>query len=455
MGYEKAANGSGSMHVGGGRGRSFGQRVGVITSAQQTHRPSRRKWPFGRMFAGKPAVAQLGLVGGPDRGPPSARGINLGRTKPATTLITRDAISQLCAVAARAKLRILLRMLVRLPAALLVLGLCLVARATPDAVAPADPHLNARGRAILAWFQELQARAEVKLVSGQFCGWSGACTIETLAKIERATGQWPAVIGLDYCGWKDGEAVIQPEAPNELAKAYWRDGGLVTISWHAPNPANPKGYGGLNDKDVNLRDLLKPGPTHDRWMQSLDRVAAGLDALQQQGVVVLWRPLHEMNGGWFWWGAKPGADFIAVWRQMFDYFTQEKKLHNLIWDFGPNHGQQPVANYYPGDTYVDLTGLDAYTDHIDPRHIDGFPAIVALGKPTGFTEFGPHGPQNPPGDYDYRRFVDGVAKNFPQARRFMSWDQKWNPAENRFAKEFYNDPRIIARAALPRGLAGE
>lgn len=345
-------------------------------------------------------------------------------------------------------------MLSRFPAALLALGLVLVARAAP-ATAPADPDLNPKGRAILAYFQQLQAAPELRLVSGQFCGWSAASSIETLAKIERATGRWPAVVGLDYCAWDEGEAIIETAAPNRIAKSYWRAGGLVTLSWHAPNPASSRGFGGLNDQGVDLQDLLKPGPTHDRWMQSLGTIATGLDALQKLGVVVIWRPLHEMNGGWFWWGAKPGADFVAVWRHMFDYFTHTRQLHNLIWDFGPNHGQRSVNDYYPGDAYVDLTGIDAYTDDIDPEHIQGFPAIVALGKPTGFTEYGPHGASDPTGDFDYRRFLDGIERNFPQARRFLTWDMKWNPAENRFAKEFYNDPRVITRDQLPAGLAGK
>ena len=349
-------------------------------------------------------------------------------------------------------------MLPRFPAVLLALFSVifpLSSGAATAAPAPADPGLNPKGRAVLAYFQQLQASPDLKLLSGQFVGWSGASDIETLAKIERATGQWPAVIGLDYCAWDEGQAVIDVNPPNRLAKLYWKQGGLVTISWHAPNPANPQGYGGLNDKGVDLQDLLKPGATHDRWMKSLDEVAAGLEKLQQLGVVVIWRPLHEMNGDWFWWGAKPGADYIAIWRHMFDYFTHTKQLHHLIWDFGPNHGKLPAADFYPGDTYVDLTGIDAYTDHIDPAHIKGFPEIVALGKPTGFTEYGPHGASNPPGDYDYRRLLEGIATNFPQARRFLCWDMKWNPAENKFAKEFYNDARVITRASLPAGLAGK
>ena len=72
-------------------------------------------------------------------------------------------------------------------------------------------------------------------------------------------------------------------------------------------------------------------------MQELDQLAAGLEELKEAGVVVIWRPFHEMNGDWFWWGAKPPAEFVKVWRHMFDYFTNTKQLDNLLWAYGPNH----------------------------------------------------------------------------------------------------------------------
>ncbi len=345
-------------------------------------------------------------------------------------------------------------MLPRYPAALLAASLLASAALAAGANAPADPELNPKGRAILTWFQQLSASPDLKLVSGQFAGWSGTASLDVLGKIHSATGQWPVMMGLDYCTWVAGEAAIDVKPVNALALAWWRDGGLVNISWHAPNPANPKG-GGLRDKGVNLRDLLAAGtPTHERWLKSLDHVAAGLAELQAAGVIVIWRPLHEMNGGWFWWGGKEPGDFIAVWRHMFDYLTHTKQLHNLIWAYSPNHGGKTAA-YYPGDDAIDLVGLDAYTDHINPEHIRGGPEVVAINKPFGFTEYGPHGASKPPGDYDFRRFLAGVETNFPTARHFLVWDSKWNPAENKFAREFYNDPRVITRAALPAGLAGK
>src|SRR5262245_55875122 len=77
---------------------------------------------------------------------------------------------------------------------------------------------------------------------------------------------------------------------------------------------------------------------------------------------------------------------------------------------------------YPGDTYVDIVGLDAYTDFVDPQHTTGYDELAKLPKPFGFTEFGPHGPQNPPGDYDYLRFLDGVRKKFPKTSFFLAWN---------------------------------
>jgi len=167
--------------------------------------------------------------------------------------------------------------------------------------------------------------------------------------------------------------------------------------------------------------------------------------------VVLWRPFHEMNGDWFWWGGQDPEKFIRVWRHMFDYFTKSKGLDNLLWVYGPNHGRRTAA-YYAGDQYVDIVGLDAYTDFIDPEHIKGYDAVAALPKPFGFTEFGPFGPRNPPGDYDYRKFLAGIKAHFPKTCFFKCWNANWSLASNQFTKELLADSSIINREDMPAGL---
>lgn len=332
--------------------------------------------------------------------------------------------------------------------ALVLAGACVAAGA---AVEPANPKASAKTRAVLDYFHSLSGKPTKRILSGQFTNFGRGTNLRVLEEIHELTGHWPALMGVDYADF--GRGGLTCEAPNQAAIAYWKQGGLVTVSAHLYNPANPQG-GGLRDKGVKIADLLQPDTdTHRRWMQELDQLAAGLQELKAAGVVVLWRPFHEMNGGWFWWGAQEPDSFIRVWQHMFTYFSETKGLDNLLWVYGPNHGQKTAA-YYAGDRFVDLVGLDAYTDLIDPEHIKGYAEVAALPKPFGFTEYGPHGSSNPPGDYDYRRFLAGIEKNFGKTCFFMSWNGKWSLARNQNTTELLSNPAIANREDLPAGLAG-
>ncbi|HEX7584423.1 MAG TPA: glycosyl hydrolase, partial [Prolixibacteraceae bacterium] len=193
---------------------------------------------------------------------------------------------------------------------------------------------------------------------------------------------------------------------------------------------------------------LVPGTdTYSRWFNEMDVIAAGLSQLQDNGVVVLFRPFHEMNGAWFWWGGKSSVLFIKVWQQMFNYFTITKKLNNLIWVFGPNMGSN-AASYYPGNAYVDITGLDAYTSNITVSGISGYSSMVKLGKPFGFTEFGPENASSPSGNFDYRLFINSLKTNFSDACFFLCWNDKWGLASNKYVKEALSDTYVANRDNL-------
>lgn len=319
------------------------------------------------------------------------------------------------------------------------------------ALEPANPNSSTKAKAILNYFQDLERRTDKRLVSGQFTDFGRGASLRLLNEIHERTDQWPALLGADYADL--GRGGITCTAPNQAAIEYWKQGGLVTISAHLYNPANTNG-GGLRDRGVDLNSLLATNSeTHTRWVHELDLLAAGLQELKDAGVVVLWRPFHEMNGGWFWWGAQEPGAFIKAWQHMFDYFTKTKGLDNLLWVYSPNHGDKTAA-YYPGDHYVDLVGLDAYTDFVDTNHIKGYAEVARLGKPFGFAEFGPHGSHNPPGDYDYLRFIEGIEKDFPNTVFFMSWNAKWSLARNNQTRELLAHPWMVNRADLPKGIAG-
>jgi mannan endo-1,4-beta-mannosidase len=316
------------------------------------------------------------------------------------------------------------------------------------AVEPADPAANARVRAILDHLAGLERRTDKRLLSGQYSDVRPDGTAPDLQSFQDRTGHAMALAGFDYFlgGRASGPAVV-----NRAVIAAWKQGSLVTISAHCDNPMRAGG-GGLRDKPIDLRQLLGPeGEVHQRWMKTLDIMADGLQELRDQGVVVLWRPFHEMNGGWFWWGKSDPAVFHQVWKQMFDHYAKVRKLDNLIWVYGPNHGEKTAA-YYAGDRYVDVVGFDAYTDFVDREHIKGYDEIAALPKPFGFTEYGPFGPHKPPGDYDYRRFIAGVIKDFPRTTFMLAWCAKWSIGLNRNGKEFLEHPWLVNRADLPAAL---
>jgi mannan endo-1,4-beta-mannosidase len=346
-------------------------------------------------------------------------------------------------------------------ASLWIAALSLIFDTSPISAGPvtretgtANPNAFAGAAAILRYFQSLPDRSDKRVLSGQWAGYGPNTSLSPLRAIFEQTGHWPAYIGVDYTDW-DTHGLSTATA-NQVATDYWRHGGLVEID--VVFATSPMG-GGLNDRGVNLIDCITPGTAANaRWQQDLDTIAAGLQELQSAGVIVLWRPLHEMNGRWFWWGEKPVPDFVRFWRYMFDYFTVTKKLNNLLWVYSPNievkDTEAGIAAYYPGDGYVDLVGFDAYGDHVDRLHFRGYSQLVALRKPFLFGEYGPHGPSKPPGTADCSNLIKGIKAHFPRTTGFMCWNENWSPANNLNSRALFNDPWLVNREDLPAELVG-
>jgi len=328
----------------------------------------------------------------------------------------------------------------------LVAALAVSVGASTQAAGPANANASPRTRAVSDYFQTICNGTETRLLSGQFAGYGRRSGLAIVERIHRTTGKWPALLGVDYVSPELGR--IQWRDANRTARAWWNAGGLVTISAHLPSPINPDGAG-LRDRNVLLEDLLRAGTdAHRRWIAQLDELSRGLAELRDAGVVVLWRPFHEMNGDWFWWGGKDPGAFTALWQYMFAYFSGPKKLDNLLWVYSPNQGNR-IGSYYPGDRVVDIVGLDAYTDFVDPANIRGYDELAARSKPFGFTESGPGDPRNPPGTYDYRRLLRGIVDHFPRSCFFLSWEDGWSLAQNAFVEDLLADPWVINRDDLP------
>jgi mannan endo-1,4-beta-mannosidase len=319
---------------------------------------------------------------------------------------------------------------------------------------PADPGASPSVGTVLGYLASLPARQEKKLLSGQYVSGYPEVTLETVEKIHAESGKWVALLGFDYYAPKAAKLVgfeerkpARWETVNPLIKAHWEAGGLATINLHMMNP-----WTGSNAwcKVGNLEELLATNtPAGVRYHRELAMVADGLDDLQRSGVVVLFRPFHEVNGGWFWWGAKDPAVFKRVWQAMFRHMTVERKLHNLIWVYNSR-----TLLHYPGDAFVDMTGFDLYGD--DPAAArEAYEEARTVAKPFALAEYGPGRATKvtAPLDYDYGPFARRIQAAIPDAVYFLSWAGPWGLDANRNVGVLLNDPLVVNRDDLKRELS--
>ena len=211
---------------------------------------------------------------------------------------------------------------------------------------PVTPGASPEARALLNYLYALYGK---KTLSGQMWSPWGIDEIET---VEEITGKLPAIRGQDYIH----ESANVRE--NQLATEWWKAGGIPTLMWHWGAPSLGEGYE-QSKLTIDINRCFQPGTAeHAAMWGDMARIADHLTELRDAQVPVLWRPLHEFDGGWFWYGKGGGELFIRLWRTLFDYFVQERQLNNLIWVLC--HCGEPRADWNPGKSYYDLAGPDSY-----------------------------------------------------------------------------------------------
>ena len=204
-------------------------------------------------------------------------------------------------------------------------------------------------------------------VTGQYCDKGKFGNEMTLINTE--TGHYPAMLGLDMMdytpsrvefGGGTGKAV-------ELAKDFYVNaGGIVTMSWHwnAPsayliNSGEHPWYSGFYKEHTTIDlDAIAAGTDEAgkaALISDIEAICDAMEPLKEAQVPVLWRPLHEASGGWFWWGNCKPESYLWLWNLLYDKMGSERGMHNLIWVW---NGQDKA--WYPGDATVDVVGTDIY-----------------------------------------------------------------------------------------------
>ncbi|MBQ1257375.1 MAG: beta-mannosidase [Clostridia bacterium] len=200
-----------------------------------------------------------------------------------------------------------------------------------------------------------------KVLTGQYA--DQGINSDEFKAIYELTNEYPAILGLDLIDYTPSRVARGTRGKSvEKAIEYWNKGGIVTFAWHwnAPEEYLTGTWYSAFYTDHTGIDLAKimsgeDQKGYDLLIRDIDAIAVQLKKLQDAGVPVLWRPLHEASGGWFWWGAKGADAYIQLYRLLYDRLTNVHGLNNLIWVW---NGQN--ADWYPGDEYVDMIGWDIY-----------------------------------------------------------------------------------------------
>lgn len=198
---------------------------------------------------------------------------------------------------------------------------------------------------------------------------------EELELIFRETGKFPAICGFELLSYSpnivlDGASeecvkeVMDNKDTLEQAWAWVNKGGILTFTWHWFSPIGGKDKSFFTEHtDFDAEKALEEGTKENKaFISDLDCMAKILQPFCDKHIPILWRPFHESEGGWFWWGAK-GMDVARnLFRFMFKYYTEHHHLDNLIWVWN-----NPRPEGYVGDEYCDIISRDQYP----PAHAHG------------------------------------------------------------------------------------
>ncbi|MDE7360383.1 MAG: glycoside hydrolase family 26 protein [Oscillospiraceae bacterium] len=251
--------------------------------------------------------------------------------------------------------------------------------------------------------------------------------------LKAVTGRLPAMRGLDFKD-NDFEGVV------ERSKEWSSRGGLVNICWHTG--VGISGYPESKEEFPDFERLFTEGTEENRTlMATWERGARCLQELRDADVTVLWRPFHEFDGKWFWWGKGGAENFKRLWRMMYEKYTREYGLNNLIWVLG--YADNVEDGWYPGDEYCDIVGSDHYEENGASTHKLGWERSRALAdKPAAFHECGPL-----PEISDFVR--DGAMWSW-----FMIWHSKFLMENDEgVLSRVYNDDLAVTLDKLPENLS--
>lgn len=293
-----------------------------------------------------------------------------------------------------------------------------------------NPNASEAAKKLYQYISDTYGKA---IISGQQeSTWMGSDQYE-FDYIFGKTGKYPAIRGLDYMN-DDFKGV------NKRAKEWYDRGGIVTICWHCGCDFSGSWSECMETELSDWNAVLTEGTKeYDAFIAGMDKAAKALKELKEQNIPVLWRPFHEFDGGWFWWGKGGAENFQKLWKIMYDRYTNYWGLDNLIWVCGFSGNGADYDKWYPGDSYVDIAGADSYTDGANANLYNLVKNTAGENIPICFHECGriPTAEQLKTGKANWVWF--------------MTWHTEFITDKNDVddLKNIFNDPYVITLDELP------
>ena len=235
----------------------------------------------------------------------------------------------------------------------------------------------------IALFYNLKILAKTKVAIGQQDAFNSFYQdAGGNSDIKKNTGYDPAVLGSDFSFITDKSNNNQADnwfyqqeikITNDVKTAYAK-GIINTFSWHLREPYKEESFYAADmtseQKTTAFKSILPGGANHEWYKKKLDKIASvvlNLKGSKGELIPIIFRPFHEFDGSWFWWGANfcTADEYKTAYKFTVDYLKNTKGVHNILYAFSPDNSYLTAENYlsrYPGDKYVDVLGMDNYGD---------------------------------------------------------------------------------------------
>ena len=231
-----------------------------------------------------------------------------------------------------------------------------------------------------ALFYNLRNLGKSKTLIGQQDAFNSFYQNSGSSDIKKTTGNDPSILGSDFMFITDKDNpnnnwyVQQENKIIQDTKDAYNKGIINTFCWHLREPYNEKSFYSADmtseQRTDAFKSLLPGGKFNDWYKKKLDKVASVVSNLKDTNgkqIPIIFRPFHEFDGNWFWWGANycTAEEYISVYRFTVNYLRDTKNVHNILFAFSPDNSYTTPSSYlsrYPGDDYVDILGMDNYGD---------------------------------------------------------------------------------------------